>query len=911
MRIRKLPWLALLPLMLGVAAPVGAQVLPIETTFVDERSVVMFPSGAGELSGSAMAGGVSIRVSTDENLRTYRAFYQGRIHTAYEDASTPATRLAFDPAQRRFRAVSSTLSVELRDYDSLDSLVRDQGALYGNAYPELGFALIRFGRDADIARAAELLNVDARVREARLHFEPTPRQPMIAVVPPDRRGSPSSTVSAKIRPFDSLDADLFVSFDIDILTRDFGIDARVLNLGAGTSDRATLRAQLFSIVPDESTSDPDDRTTMLLDEGDTVIPALDGKGDRYETSIRFDTSELDAGETYYVILSVLDGTAQLDDAETLSRSFTGFTLDTLQRVQHVCIESGRGSVGGTPDPLLEQQWSLSNTGQSAYADSGGVSGEDLRMSGVLADGPTGNGVRVAVVDTGLETCHPDLKANVEAGASFNFNAEDAILAQFLPRAFRIDALDPFNFDSTGDHGTSIAGVVAAQEDNGIGIRGVAPDVALRGYNFLNAVDALTALIGSLGASSFFPNSADVDVFNLSWGSVGSRPINADALTEQIFSHGTRSLRSGLGAIYVKSGGNGFRRCSSIERPINEKIGCKSSTGDGINNLPYPIVVGAFNVDGRKSSYSSAGPNLWVSAPGGEYGVRTPALASVDQVGWKRGFAAILNEVYGRKAPLDDATAANPDGDYMATMNGTSAAAAVVTGAVAVLLQEAAGLTWRDVKYILAGTARGIDSDIETVQETFGANARTLRLAWTQNAAGYSYHDWYGFGALDLDAAVEFAREYTPDSLGEFRQSGWFGKNEPVSIPDEDGTGATQMVAVSGLPADASIEAVVLEVDIDHPFPNDLGIHLISPHGTRTVANQVFNETLAIDGSLLNWRILANAFYGETPNGNWQIEAFDGASKDSGSLEAWRLKFYYGAHPGDDDDNGDGDGDEST
>ena len=125
-----------------------------------------------------------------------------------------------------------------------------------------------------------------------------------------------------------------------------------------------------------------------------------------------------------------------------------------------------------------------------------------------------------------------------------------------------------------------------------------------------------------------------------------------------------------------------------------------------------------------------------------------------------------------------------------------------------------------------------------------------------------------------------------------------------SAANPDGTGATQMVTVSGLTDDASIEAVVLEIDIDHPFPNDLGIHLVSPHGTRTVVNQVFNETLVIDGSSLNWRILSNAFFGETPNGNWQIDVFDGAADDSGSLEAWRLQFYYGTHPVEDDEGDD-------
>ncbi|MCZ0954103.1 MAG: proprotein convertase P-domain-containing protein [Rhodospirillaceae bacterium] len=91
--------------------------------------------------------------------------------------------------------------------------------------------------------------------------------------------------------------------------------------------------------------------------------------------------------------------------------------------------------------------------------------------------------------------------------------------------------------------------------------------------------------------------------------------------------------------------------------------------------------------------------------------------------------------------------------------------------------------------------------------------------------------------------------------------------------------------------------MLLEVDIDHEFPNDLGIHLVSPGGTRAVLNQIYNDTLALDEpGNLRWRVLGNAFYGETPNGDWQIEVFDAAEEDTGDLEAWRLRFYYGSHP---------------
>lgn len=320
---------------------------------------------------------------------------------------------------------------------------------------------------------------------------------------------------------------------------------------------------------------------------------------------------------------------------------------------------------------------------------------------------------------------------------------------------------------------------------------------------------------------------------MSFGSSAPEPTNVDVYFERVFTHGVRNLRSGLGAVFVKAAGNAFRDCASLERDINADLGCSSSNGDDWSNLPYVIAVGAFNADGVRASYASAGSNLWITAPGGEYGDAKPSLLTVDQMGWDRGLGAVL-----RENPLDDDSTVNPDGDYTGRMNGTSAAAATVSGAV------------------------------------------------------------------DLDAALEMAEDYTPESLGEFRETFWFEQATSVDIPDNDGTGVMQTLNVSGLPDDASIEAVLLEVDIEHEFPNDLGIHLVSPGGTRSVVNQVFNETLAVKHiPEIRWRLLSNAFYGETPNGDWQIEVFDAAEDDTGDLEAWRLKVYYGSHPEEEDEGG--------
>lgn len=72
----------------------------------------------------------------------------------------------------------------------------------------------------------------------------------------------------------------------------------------------------------------------------------------------------------------------------------------------------------------------------------------------------GAGVRVAVIDTGVQADHPDLPTHV---LTRNFVDND-------PGAFRADA-----------HGTAIAGVIAAVPDNGIGIVGIAPAVSLLAY----------------------------------------------------------------------------------------------------------------------------------------------------------------------------------------------------------------------------------------------------------------------------------------------------------------------------------------------------------------------------------------------------------------------------------------------
>jgi subtilisin family serine protease len=110
----------------------------------------------------------------------------------------------------------------------------------------------------------------------------------------------------------------------------------------------------------------------------------------------------------------------------------------------------------------------------------------------------GAGVRVALIDTGVQTNHPDLPPTL---ITRNFVDNDA-------GSFRADA-----------HGTAVAGVIAAVPDNGIGIVGIAPDVSLLAYKacWRAAAVGIKAVCNSFTLAQAIAAAieARVDIINLS------------------------------------------------------------------------------------------------------------------------------------------------------------------------------------------------------------------------------------------------------------------------------------------------------------------------------------------------------------------------------------------------------------
>jgi subtilisin family serine protease len=552
-----------------------------------------------------------------------------------------------------------------------------------------------------------------------------------------------------------------------------------------------------------------------------------------------------------------------------------------------------------PDPLFNFQWYLENTGQNAFAKNHGTVGADINWSTIPEDKRTGAGVIVAIIDTGLEIAHEDLKANVVPSGSWDFAAY--CVGEISP-----NCNDPTYNATHGDHGTSVAGIIAARSDNGIGISGIAGRASLKGFNLLaDDNESTTNRLLSLGASDESPSSSDVSIFNQSFGfnTVHDYKLYRGGtfdLLEKQYKFGVENLRDKKGAIYVISSGNGFlhynakgieANCSTANR---FGLSCQNTNMDPENVIPYNITVGAVNANGKHSGYSTAGSSIWISAPGGGGGVDPnyvtgsgpdiyePAIVTTDQSGCEKGYSPHLryNSFQNGAHPL------NSNCNYTATFTGTSVATPIVSGVIALLLAANNNLSWRDVKHILAKTARQVDPTNSGVILSNAGRKYQAELVWITNGAGYKFHNYYGFGVVNAKAAVDMASDYRID-LGKFVEGNWIESKSNLKISRLDTDGATDTIPVN-YPTNLKIESVQIRVEITHPHTGNLGIKLTSPVGTKSLLLNVANG-FGSDHNLA-MRLASNAFYNELSNGNWKINVVD-LFGDGGKLVSWNIRIY--------------------
>ncbi|MBL6989553.1 MAG: S8 family serine peptidase [Bacteriovoracaceae bacterium] len=514
------------------------------------------------------------------------------------------------------------------------------------------------------------------------------------------------------------------------------------------------------------------------------------------------------------------------------------------------IDCGSSDSISEGDPLAGCSWHLLNSEQSAFSDTGGSAGVDLNMLQTEINNTSGAGVKVLVSDTGLEIAHEDLQSNVLSGLSKNYVNSTT---------------DPTNTTGTGDHGTSVAGVIAATKDNNIGGRGVAAGAAIAGYNFLRSQSSANQIDQADGSDNF-------DIVNQSWGYSDTQIITIEADYLAQLKYATTNYRSNKGLIYVKAVGNNF------EYDLNGNT-------DPYNATPYTINVAAINADGDSASYSSLCSCNWVSAPGGETGVYSPAIITTDQSTCQIGYSK-----YSSASGSFDLGRVNNDScNYTSIFNGTSAAAPAISGVIALMLEANSDLTWRDVRYILASTAEKINPDLPNYGSSDVSGIPSGHIweqAWVTNAAGFNFHNWFGFGLVDTDAAVAMASSYSID-LGTYVDLDWsYSDTTSRSIPDNSAAGVTDSITVS---ESLTVEAIQLRVNITHQRIPHIGVELTSPAGTKSILLNV-NNGLSNSTTMTDMVLLSNAFYGENSNGDWTIKIVDGTAGYTGTLTKWELNI---------------------
>ena len=479
------------------------------------------------------------------------------------------------------------------------------------------------------------------------------------------------------------------------------------------------------------------------------------------------------------------------------------------------------------DPLFAAQWHLKNTGQG-----GGTAGVDINVTNVW-DGFRGRDVVIGIVDDGLQSTHPDLAANVNRAWGYDFNGHDS---------------DPTPFPGSGDfHGTAVAGVAAACGNNGLGGCGAAYEATLVGLR-LTALPATDAE----EAAAMLHSNAVIQIKNNSWGPPDCPAISGATLSapgplmKAALALGVSTGRNGKGVIYAWAAGNGLTCGENINY-------------DGYANSIHVIPVAALSDRGGQASYSEPGACLVVSAPSNSNGRQ--GITTTDLVG---------NAGYNPPAlgnPVDLA-----DLNYTDTFGGTSSAAPLVSGVVALMLQANPNLNYRDVKEILLRSA---------TREQSGDGD------WTVNSGGIPHNHKFGAGLVNALAAVTLATNWT--CLGPVTNLSSLQSDLNLLIPDYNSNGITRLFTFTN--AHFRVEHLTLTMAATHLYWGDLAVTVTSPSGVRSRLAEMHS---AVDTSYSyhnGWTFSSVRHWAESAEGTWTVNVADLSPGITGSLQSLELTLY--------------------
>ncbi|XP_061188241.1 furin-like protease kpc-1 [Saccostrea echinata] len=462
----------------------------------------------------------------------------------------------------------------------------------------------------------------------------------------------------------------------------------------------------------------------------------------------------------------------------------------------------------TADPMWKDMWNLKNETQPS-----------MNVLEAWNRGYNGSGVNIAVIDDGIQMDHPDLQRNIDVVNSYDYIGNDT---------------DPFPANISDDHGTKVAGIVAAEANNDECIVGIAFNSTIIGIRLLGD-DGVTDVTEALALTH---NMQDVDIYVNAWGPADRYGYSTPgSVTYSAFLDGVSSGRNGKGNIFLWAAGNG-----GISDNCN---------ADGYVNQIFTIPITSVGADGDAASYSE------VCAP-------------------------VFAATYSGTTQEYNLTSTTTESKCVDGLIGTSFSVPQAAGIIALVIQANPSLTWRDMQHLIAETSK--KHNLQNLQGGYSS--------WQRNGAGYNVSQILGFGLMDADAMVAKAKTWVsvPEQIicatGKFSIERSTGLSSGVLSKKEI---TTQNCAIN------TIEHV--EVFANFTYSSNRGdvlLYLDSPAGTRShlMTHRPADSAKYPSAGSLRWYYSSVHFWGETVDGTW-ILSIDSNNRSSVqvTLHSWRLYFY--------------------
>ena len=420
------------------------------------------------------------------------------------------------------------------------------------------------------------------------------------------------------------------------------------------------------------------------------------------------------------------------------------------------------------DPSLKDQWHYINTGDKSVASSA-YAGADINVKDAWELTAGDPSIIVAVVDEGVKYSHPDLAANMwtnskEVAGNGKDDDGNGYVDDIHGYNFRANGPITWHKESDSGHGTHIAGTIAAVNNNGTGVVGVAGGTGKGdGVKIMSCQihDGSVAATGDVTAKAIrYAADMGATILQCSWGYPGFYKTDRDYAT--LYPAELDAIKY-FESVLPGRKGNGLN---------GGGIAIFASGNDHLAYASYPgayrdiICVSAFGPDYLPAYYTNYGPGCNIIAPGGE-----AFLPPGDS--WK---GLVLSTVCSETS----------DGNDYGYMQGTSMACPHVSGVAALGLAYAKKLgkqyTVQEFKDMILTSANEFESRLEG-QKTHVANsdgAGTMELK--------NYRNMMGTGSIDtwrLMMKIE----------GTSCLEAVTGKNQWLDISDAFGTSAVDLTFV--------------------------------------------------------------------------------------------------------------------